>query len=101
MWKSNKNGKVVQKGHQWVGGQRGHKMVPSGSQEIPIRRQKTQKKSSVICPQNNNWGFSPCPSLTTITSDKCTSYGEMSKVKTTWFESRRGGVEKGILRRKR
>jgi hypothetical protein len=76
-------------------------MEPSGSQEIPIRRQKTQKKSSVICPQNNKWGFSPCPSLTPITSDKYTAYEEMSKLKTTWFESRRGGVEKGILRRKR
>jgi hypothetical protein len=53
MWKSNKNRKPIQKGHQWVGGQRGHKVVPSGSQGIPIRRQKTQKKSSVICPQNN------------------------------------------------
>jgi len=25
----------------------------------------------------------------------------MSKLKTTWFESRRGRTEKGILRRKR
>jgi len=100
MWKSNKNRKPIQKGHQWVDGQRAHKMVRSGSQGIPIRRQKTQTNISVISPQNHKWDFSPCPSLTQITSDKCTSYGEMSKVKTTWFESRRGRTEKGILRRK-
>jgi hypothetical protein len=46
-------------------------------------------------------GFSPCSSLTPITSDKYTSYGEMGNVKTIWFESRRGRAEKGILRRKR
>jgi len=84
-----------------VGGQRGHKMEPSGSQGIPIRRQKTQTNISVICPQNNKWGFSSCPSPTPIISDKYTSYGEMSNVKTIWFESRRGRTEKGILRRKR
>jgi hypothetical protein len=101
MWKSNKNRKPVQKGHQWVDGQRAHKVEPSGSQGIPIRRQKKQKNISAICPQDNKWGFSPCSSLTPITSDKCTSYGKMSNVKTTWFESRRGRTEKGILRRKR
>jgi hypothetical protein len=41
------------------------------------------------------------PSLTPITSGRYTSYGKMSKLKTTWFESRRGRTEKGILRRKR
>jgi hypothetical protein len=46
-------------------------------------------------------GFLTRPSLTPITSDKYTSYGEMGNVKTTWFESRRGRTEKGILRRKR
>jgi hypothetical protein len=76
-------------------------MVRSGSQGIPIRRQKKQTNISAICPQNNKWGFSPCPSPTQITSDKSTSYGEMGDVKTTWFESRRGRTEKGILRRKR
>jgi hypothetical protein len=45
-------------------------------------------------------GFLTRPSLTPITSNKYTSYGEMSKLKTTWFESRRGRTEKGILRRK-
>jgi hypothetical protein len=83
-----------------VGGQRGHKMVWSGSQGIPIRRQKKQTNISVICPQNNKWDFSLCPSPTTITSNKYTSYGEMSNVKTIWFESRRGRTERGILRRK-
>jgi len=101
MWKSNKNRKPIQKSHQWVDGQRGHKMVRSGSQGIPIRRQKKQTNISVIFPQNNKWGFSRCPSLTQITSNKCTSYGDMGKLKTTWFESRRGRTEKEILRRKR
>ena len=101
MWKSNKNRKPIQKGHQWVDGQRGHKMVRSGSQGIPIGRQKTQTNISVICPQNNKWGFSLCPSLTSITSDKYTSYGKMSKLKTTWFEPRRGRTGKGQLRRKK
>jgi hypothetical protein len=53
MWKSNKNRKPIQKGHQWVGGQKGHKMVRSGSQGIPIRGQKTQTNISAIFPQNN------------------------------------------------
>jgi hypothetical protein len=82
-------------------GQRGHKMVRSGSQGIPIRRQKKQKNISVICPQNHKWGFSPCPSLTPIISGTHASYGEMGEVKTTWFEPRRGRTEKGILRRKK
>ena len=69
-------------------------MVRSGSQGIPIRGQKTQTNISVICPQNNKWGFSLCPSLTPITSGRYTSYGKMSKLKTTWFESRRGRTEK-------
>jgi hypothetical protein len=51
MWKSNKNRKAIQKSYQWVDGQRGHKMVVSGSQGIPIRRQKKQKNISVIFPQ--------------------------------------------------
>jgi hypothetical protein len=101
MWKFEKNRKPIQKGHQWVGGQRAHKVVLSGSQGIPIRRQKTQTNISVFFPQNNKWGFSSCPSLTPIISDKYTSYGEMGNVKTIWFESRRGRAEKGILRRKR
>jgi hypothetical protein len=53
MWEFNKNRKPIQKGHQWVDGQRAHKMVPSGSQGTPIRRQKTQKNISVFSPQNN------------------------------------------------
>jgi hypothetical protein len=64
--------------------------VSSGSQGIPIRRQKKQTNILVICPQNNKWGFSLCPSLTPIISDKYTSYGEMSNIKTTWFGSKRG-----------
>jgi hypothetical protein len=76
-------------------------MVLSGSQGIPITRQEKHKNISVFFPQNNKWGFSLCPSLTPIISDKYTSYGEMSNVKTTWFESRRGRTEKGILRRKK
>jgi len=95
MWKSNKNRKPIQKGHQSVDGQRAHKMVLSGSQGIPITRQKKQKNISGFFPQNNKWDFSLCPSLTPIISDKYTSYGEMSKLKTTWFESRRGRTEKG------
>jgi hypothetical protein len=53
MWKSKKTRKPIQKGHQWVDGQRGHKTVPSGSQGIPIRRQKKQTNISVFFPQNN------------------------------------------------
>jgi hypothetical protein len=82
MWKSNKTRKPIQKGHQWVDGQKAHKMVLSGSQGISIRRQKEQTNISVISPQNNKWGFSPFPSLTPITSGKFVNYDTVTTYET-------------------
>jgi hypothetical protein len=79
----------------------GTKWCEVEAKEYQLGGRKSKQTFQSFFPQNNKWGFSLCPSLTSITSDKYTSYGKMSKLKTTWFESRRGRADKGILRRKR